>query len=231
MATTMITAMKSEILFLKYVVVTMMACFAVNSNLMATTTYTDEASFSTALGSAAVTMESFESLPTGNGASLLASPAVEVSCDGSAWCSGFFGVSAIMPTDGAQGVYFATPDSITFTFLEPITAFAIDVGDLGTRGATNFSAVLSNGNTATFFTDYTGTSFGQSFVGIVDSVAFSTITFYGTVMDDGIYFDRMQTALADIPPVLEPNHYFMLITGLGFLGVLAAYRKRNKVSI
>ena len=115
--------------------VTFMTC-----NVFATNVYTDEATFITDVGAEPVTFESFESTPTGDSTTTLAFPTADLSCDGSAWCSDFFGVSTLMPTDGSQGVYFATPDSVTFTFATPITAFAIDVGDLGTRGATDFSA-------------------------------------------------------------------------------------------
>jgi hypothetical protein len=54
-----------------------------------------------------------------------------------------------MPTDGSLGVFFATPDTITFALNAPVNAFGIDVSDLGTVGATDFSATLSNGGCAT----------------------------------------------------------------------------------
>ena len=126
-----------------------------------------------------------------------------------------------MPTDDSQGVYFATPDSVTFTFATPITAFAIDVGDLGTKGATDFSATLSNGNEVTFLTEYTGSSFGQLFVGVIDDTEFTTITFHGSVLDDGIYFDRMQSAMVTLA-VPESKTYAMRLA-LALL-CLAAFR-------
>jgi len=39
--------------------------------------------------------------------------------------------------------FFATPDTITFALNAPVNAFGIDVSDLGTVGATDFSATLS----------------------------------------------------------------------------------------
>ena len=189
----------------------------------ATMTYLDEASFTSALGGTVATIESFEEPPADN-SSPMVFPTVEVSCDGSAWCSSFFGTSTTMPTNGSHGVYFSTPDSITFTFSSPITAFAIDVGDLGTRGATDFSATLSNGNSATLFTGYTGTPDSQAFVGLIDTVEFTSITFQGSAPDDGIYFDRMQTAL--ITAVPEPHAYALLLVGLGLLG-MKHYQKRQ----
>ena len=194
------------------------------SSAFATISYTDEASFVAGVGAAPIEMESFESISGKNGGNSLAFPTAEVSCDGGAWCSSFFGVSPIIPTDGSQGVFFATPDSITFTFATPITAFAIDVGDLGTKGPTDFSATLSNGNEITFLSEHSGSSFDQLFIGVIDSVEFTSITFHGSMPDDGIYFDRMQTALAI--PVPEPEIYAMLLTGLGFLGVVSRRRKQ-----
>lgn len=201
--------------------VTFMSC-----NVFATTVYTDEATFITDVGAAPVTLESFESAPTGDSTTSLAFPTADLSCDGSAWCSSFFGVSSLMPTDDSQGVYFATPDSIIVTFATPITAFAIDVGDLGTRGATDFSATLSNGDEITFLTEYTGSSFGQLFVGVIDDTEFTSITFHGSIADDGIYFDRMQTAMVTLA-VPEPETYAMLLVGLGLLGISASRKKQT----
>lgn len=188
----------------------------------ATTTYLDEASFTSALGGTSTAFESFEEPPADN-SSPLVFPTVEVSCDGSEWCSSFFGTSSVMPTDGSFGVYFSTPDSITFTFSSPITAFAINVGDLGTRGATDFSATLSNGNSATLFTSFTGTPDNQAFVGLIDTTEFTSITFQGSAPDDGIYFDSMQTALVTAVP--EPHTYMLLLIGLGLLG-MTRYQNR-----
>ena len=203
--------------------VTFMTC-----NVFATNVYTDEAAFITDVGAEPVTFEIFESTPTGDSTTSLAFPTADLSCDGSAWCSDFFGVSTLMPTDGSQGVYFATPDSITFTFATPITAFAIDVGDLGTRGATDFSATLSNGNEISFFTEYTGSSFGQLFVGVIDDTEFTSITFHGSIADDGIYFDRMQTAMVTLA-VPEPETYALLLSGLALLGVSASRRQKAAI--
>lgn len=194
--------------------------FTVGSAFATTSSYTNEAAFSAALGATPVTLESFESAPGGSATSLIF-PTVDVSCSGSTYCPGFFGVSSLMPTDGSQGVFYATPDTITFTFAAPVNAFGINVGDLGTVGATDFSATLSNGDAATFFTGYSGISYGQLFVGVIDSTPFTSVTFYGTAPDDGIYFDRMQ--IAAVP---EPETYAMLLVGLGLLGAASRRKKQ-----
>jgi hypothetical protein len=196
-----------------------LAVFATMGHAFAATTFTNEATFVTALSGATIALESFESTPGGSAASLVF-PTVTVSCSGSAYCPGFFGVSSLLPTDGSQGVYYATPDTITFSFATPITAFGIDIRGLGTVGATDYSAKLSNGSSGTFFTGYTGGDAGHLFAGITDTTAFSSVTFHGTGPNDGIYFDRMQ--IAAVP---EPETYAMLLTGLGLLGAIA--RRRN----
>ena len=206
--------------FISYACAIQLTC--TTDSAFAATTYLDQASFTSALGGATTTFESFEEPPADN-LSPLVFPTVEVSCDGSEWCSSFFGASSVMPTDGSFGVYFSTPDTITFTFSSPITAFAINVGDLGTHGATDFSATLSNGNSATLFTSFTDTPDNQAFVGLIDTTEFTSITFQGSAPDDGIYFDSMQTAL--ITAVPEPHTYALLLIGLGLLGMTHMKRR------
>jgi hypothetical protein len=185
--------------------------------------FTNEALFTTALGGATPVVEDFESSPGGSGNTRIFST-VTVSCQGSAYCPGFFGTRSIGFGSAGQTVYFASPDSITFVFGSAITAFGIDIWDLGTAGTTDFSATLSNGSSQTLFSSYSG-SFGNGlFVGVTATTPFTSITFTGTADGDGIDFDRMQIASA---PSAVPEPATSAIVGLG-LGAIALVRRRLK---
>lgn len=187
----------------------------------AATSYTSEAAFLAAVGGAPLTVESFETTPGGTPPSW-AFPTVTVTCNGSVWCPTFAGTSTLLPTLGATGVYYSTPDTLTFSFAAPITAFGIDLRGLGTVGGTTFSGALSNGATATFFTDHVGDDSITQFVGIVDAAGFTSVTFSGTAPDDGLYFDRLQVAA-----VPEPQAIALLLAGLGVTAAAARRRRRG----
>lgn len=186
----------------------------------AATSYTSEAAFLAAIGGAPLTVESFES-PPGGASPSWTFPTVTVTCNGSVWCPTFSGTSTLLPTLGTTGVYYATPDTLTFSFATPVTAFGIDMRGLGTVGTTTFSGTLSNGATATFFTDYAGDDSTTLFVGFVDAAGFTSVTFSGTRPDDGLYFDRMQ-----ITAVPEPGAVGLLLAGLGVTAIAARRRSR-----
>ena len=189
--------------------------------------FTDEASFSAALGGARVTIEDFESTPGGFSGTLLF-PLTTVTCAGTTFCPNFFGVYNGSAPEGFRNVYFATPDSITFTFASAITAFGIDIRSLGSMGATDLNAVLSNSGSITLFTAHSGPVDGLVFAGLIDPAGFTSVTFTGTNHSDGIYFDRLQASgpfVADILVTPEPQSYVMM---LGGLGALAGFGRRRK---
>jgi hypothetical protein len=67
----------------------------------------------------------------------------------------------------------------------------------------------------TFFSNYTGPTYGRLFAGVISDSTFTSVTFSGTAAGDGIYFDRMQIADEAAP---EPGGYAPMLVGLGLLG-------------
>ena len=108
----------------------------------APTAYTSDAAW-TAAAPGALTLQSFEGAPTGTATSLNFGN-VNFHCTGLTFCTTSFGRTLLFATDGDYSVFFATPDTATFTFNSAITAFGIDVIDLGTNGATDF--FIDNGS-------------------------------------------------------------------------------------
>jgi len=183
--------------------------------------FTNEAAFNAAAGGAASSVQSFESAPGGSATSLDFGN-VTVGCSGTPYCPSFFGRRTGFATDGSYSAYFATPSSITFTFVGGINAFAIDVIGLGTSGVTTLSVSLDGGAAVAFFSNVTGGSLDARFAGIFDAGAvFSTVTFTGTAPDDGIDFDRLRFGASSSVP--EPGTFALL--GLGLLGLGFTRRK------
>jgi hypothetical protein len=186
---------------------------------MAATTYTSEAAFLAAAGGG-LAFESFEA-PVSVAPTSVELADVTFSCTGTTYCPGFFGVRALgNATDGRQTVFFATPDTATFTFDSAITHFGIDVIDLGTVGASDLT--ISWGSNSTVL--YTGhSSGGVLFAGIIDGAGFTSVTFSATARDDGIDFDRLvyKGGTGVIP---EPATWALMIAGFGLVGFAARRR-------
>jgi hypothetical protein len=183
------------------------------------TFYTSEAAFATAAGS--TSLQSFESAPGGTATNMIFSD-MSVSCTGTKYCPGFFGQRNLgVASDGVLTVFFATPDTITFTFAAS-NAFGIDVIGLGTVGASTMTMSISNGDAGIVATAYTGTASSKLFAGYVNASTFTSVTFSATAPDDGIDFDRAQ--LAAVP---EPASYALMALGLAGLAGATRMRKRG----
>lgn len=190
--------------------------------------YTNEGLFQAAAG--ALTFESFETASL-NTATSVGFPGGTFSCSGSTWCPGFFGISTLTALDGTQSVFFATPDSATFTFNSPISAFGIWIDGFGDVGTTTMTVTTSGGALFNPFSSFNGSPIGNFanglFVGIVDTTGtFSSVTFSATQPNDGVFFDRLQYSAGTAVP--EPLAWQLMIAAFGTLG-LAMRRRRMRL--
>jgi len=192
--------------------------------------YTSEADFNAAAAAyGARTTESFEGTPSPASATSLTFGGVTFSCNGTAWCPGFFGQSTFFATDGTQSVFGATPDTMTFTFASAITVFAVDTIGLADVGTTDFSMLLSNGSSNVMFTGLSQPGGTVNFVGAIDSAGFTSVTFSGTAPNDGVFYDRLQTA--NVVAVPEPETYALMLGGLAALGFVARRRTPRTAAV
>lgn len=187
--------------------------------------FTDESAFNAAIKEKKLTVEDFEqSAASGSTVSFAGG---SVNCVGTVWCPTFFGVRDEFGTDGLRTVYFASPDTITFVFSQPINTFSIDVLGLGTQGSTTFSILDSNGNQRDLFVNFVDPTPAPVstplFVGLVDiDHPFTSVSFTGTANGDGIDFDRLQYGMSKKVP--EPGT--IALFGLGLAGL--AFTRRRK---
>ena len=187
----------------------------------AQTVYTDRTAFDAA---ATTTLQNFNGAPTSSTATAVTFTPVTFSCTGSTYCPGFFGTRNL-GNSGSGSVFFATPDTATFTFDAPITAFGIDLRDVGTNGATNFSAII-NGTSYLLQSDY---SSGVPFFFGYTGSAFSSVSFTGTQVGDGVDFDDLAFGASSInAAVPEPSTWAMMLIGFGAVGF--SMRRRRGTS-
>ena len=188
----------------------------------APTAYTSDAAW-TAAAPGALTLQSFEGAPTGTATSQNYGN-VNFNCTGSTYCPGFFGQSTVLRTDGRYSVFFATPDTATFTFNSAITAFGVDVIGLGDVGMTSFFINNGSGPLA-LQSNYSAPGGTVTFAGLIDSAGFTQITFSGSAPNDGVFFDRLRFGGTPGGVVPEPATWAMMILGFGAAGSMIRRRK------
>jgi len=191
--------------------------------------YTTDASFLTAAGGG-VTSQSFETAVLGTPTTVNFSGGT-FSCTGSTYCPGFFGISTLFADTGSQSVFFATPDTATFTFSSPISAFGVAIGGAGDVAPITLVASLSNGDTANALTNYTGAFdvfiTNRQFFGIIDTTSFTSIAFTGNNSGDGIFLDTMYYGNVTTA-VPEPASALLLSAGFAILGL--RWRRKSHAS-
>ena len=186
----------------------------------AVTTHSTRASFNAA--APVTTLINFNGAPDASTATSRTFGDVTFNCTGTTYCPGFFGTRSF--GNGNSGsVFYATPDTATFTFANAVDAFGMDILSLGTDGATTYSAMV-NGISYNIATNYS--SGATLFFGLTGG-SFTSVTFFGTAPNDGIDFDDLAFhAAGDVVP--EPASWALLIVGFGLTG--AAMRRRAQAA-
>lgn len=197
-------------------------CAAASCAAQATAVYTNEAAFLAAAGGS-LSFESFETVQSGT-ATQKNFGDVSFACAGATWCPGFFGTSTFISKDGASSVFFASPDLSTFTFAHAVNAFGVWIGDAGTQGPIWLFTELDNGVAAPVLENFTGDSGNWQYFGLISDTPFTSVRFFPSNQNDGIYFDALHYGQATANAVPEPSSALLL--GIAGAGLLASRRKR-----
>lgn len=114
--------------------------------------------------------------------------------------------------------FFTETNSVTITFANPITAFAIDINTFATVGGA-YRAILNTGNAVdSIFQTFSGQNTGQ-FIGFVSDTGFTSLVI-SAIADADFTLDTLvfgdSAALTTIVPA--PGAVLLFATGLGAFG-------------
>ncbi len=199
------------------------AAFAVFAAMPAAaqTLYTSRATFNAAT---VTTTQNFNNGPTASTVTSRSYGALTFSCTTGSYCPGFFGARS-QGNGGSGSVFFGLPDTSTFSFTSPITAFGIDVLDVGTIRGSDFSVII-NGTSYLLQDDYTS---GAAFFFGYTGAPITSISFTGTAFGDGVDFDdAAYGSLRVAAAVPEPSTWAMMLLGFGAIG-FSIRRRRDEI--
>lgn len=233
--------MRNRPFFLGATLLSLLAVSPVHATVLSVFTGSDPGAATGSAGSAflaaaggGLQFESFETATLANSTTVDFSGGT-FSCTGTSYCPGFFGISTSFSDTGSQSVFFASPDTATFTFTSPITEFGIIIGGAGDVAANTMTATLSNGDSALALNNYTGPFcvFNQAgcgsnsqFFGIIDSSSFTSVTFSPNNSADGIFFDTMYYG-SGTTATPEPTSVAFLLAGCAAIGIGRYRRSRT----
>jgi len=161
---------------------------------------------------------------------------VTFTCNAVQWCNNssfaFGGYSDRFNFVEGNFVYYAPPDSATFTFAQPIIALGMDVygigGGLYSPGGSlqpTPMVVTFDDGSHEFFTNYVH-NYNISvpvFAGILFDKPVTSITITGEWENNGMFFTNMRYVTAPVP---EPSTYAMLFGGLVLVAAVARRQRR-----
>jgi len=127
---------------------------------------------------------------------------------------------------GETGDTYFTSDSITFTFSQPLSAFAIDINTYATNHG-DITATLGNGSVIdSTFDPFPGFNTGE-FLGFSDTSSFNSVTIEDPSPGDGYTLDTLMYANAPKSAVPEPTTVALMIVGLMGITVIT-FKSRIK---